>query len=104
MLFQDEEGGIYKTGLKLDYTPKKIKLMEEFSDPKTLAGMTCGRRHYVLWNTNDQLMVWGGVFKEKAEKSVDGFGLYYGSQLFEGGNIRQLSMKYGIFGALIENK
>jgi hypothetical protein len=47
-------------------------------------------------------MVWGGVFKEKPEKEVDGFGLYYGSSLFGSGNIRQLSMKYGIFGALIE--
>ncbi len=77
--------------------------MEEFSDPNSLAGMTCGRRHYVLWNKKDELMVWGGVFKEKAEKSEDGFGLYSGKQLFDGGKIKQLSMKYGIFGALIEH-
>jgi hypothetical protein len=30
MLFRDEEGGIYKSGLKIDYTPKKIDLLEEF--------------------------------------------------------------------------
>ena len=102
MLFQDEAGGIYKTGLKLNYTPKKVQLMEEFSDPSSIEGMTCGRRHYVLWNKNNQLMVWGGVFKEKAAQESDGFGLYYGSSLFDGGHIRQLSMKYGIFGALIE--
>jgi alpha-tubulin suppressor-like RCC1 family protein len=53
MLFQDEEGGIYKTGLKLNYTPGKITLMEEFSDPSSIAGMTCGRRHYVIWNKNN---------------------------------------------------
>jgi hypothetical protein len=76
--------------------------MTEFAEAQSIAGMTCGRRHYVLWNKNNQLMVWGGVFKEKPEKECDGFGLYYGSSLFEGGNIRQLSMKYGIFGALIE--
>ena len=104
MLFQDENGGIYKTGLKLNYTPKKIALMEEFSDPNSIAGMTSGRRHYVVWNQNNQLMVWGGVFKEKAEKECDGFGLYYGSSLFEGGKIKQLSMKYGIFGALVEQQ
>ena len=66
MLFQDEEGGIYKTGLKIDYTPKKITLMDEFSQPGSIAGMTCGRRHYVLWNKDNQLAVWGNVFKEKA--------------------------------------
>jgi alpha-tubulin suppressor-like RCC1 family protein len=36
MLFQDTKGGIYMTGLKLNYTPKKIKLMEEFSDPASI--------------------------------------------------------------------
>jgi hypothetical protein len=50
MLFRDEEGGIYKSGLKIDYTPKKIDLLEEFSKPDLIDGMTCGRRHYVLWN------------------------------------------------------
>jgi hypothetical protein len=64
--------------------------------------MTCGRRHYVLWNDKNQLMVWGGVFKEKSEKECDGYGLYYGTNLFGEGKISQLSMKYGIFGALIE--
>jgi hypothetical protein len=47
-------------------------------------------------------MVWGGVFKDKSEKECDGYGLYYGNNLFGEGKIVQLSMKYGIFGALIE--
>jgi hypothetical protein len=53
MLFRDDEGGIYKSGLKIDYTPKKINLMPEFSNPELFEGMTCGRRHYVLWNKNN---------------------------------------------------
>ena len=103
MLFQDELGNIYKTGLKLDYSPKQVKLVEEFANPEDLSGMTCGRRHYVLWNKHNQLLVWGGVFKEKPSKEQDGFGLYFGDQLFEGGRIKELSMKYGIFGALVEH-
>ena len=47
LLIRDVEGSVYKTGLKLDYTPRKIVLPEEFG---ALAGMTCGRRHYVLWS------------------------------------------------------
>ena len=53
MLMQDEEGKIYKAGLKLDYSPKEVKLPEEFKgeDPLSgVTGMTCGRKHYVLWN------------------------------------------------------
>jgi hypothetical protein len=56
----------------------------------------------VLWNKNNQLAVWGNVFKEKPQSEMDGFGLYYGNDLFNGGKIRDLSMKYQIFGALIE--
>ena len=30
MLMVDDENNVYKTGLKLDYTPKKINIFEEF--------------------------------------------------------------------------
>ena len=71
-------------------------------EANTIEGLTCGRRHYVLWNKNNQMAVWGNVFKEKAHSEKDGFGFYYGNDLFNGGKIRDLSMKYQIFGALIE--
>lgn len=66
--------------------------------------MTCGRKHYVILNKNNQLLVWGNVFKEKPQAEIEGFGLYFGDSLFDGGKVRELSMKYGIFGALVEHK
>jgi hypothetical protein len=65
--------------------------------------MCCGRKHYVLLNKNNQLLIWGNIFKEKPVSSQDGFGLYFGDNLFGGGKIKYLSMKYGIFGALVEH-
>jgi hypothetical protein len=108
MLVQTETGEVWKTGLKLDYQPKKIALPADFlpsaeSGVSPIQGLTCGRRHYALWNGNNQVLVWGNVIKEKAQSESDGFGLYFGNSLFEGGRIRQLSMKYGIFGALVEH-
>ena len=47
--------------------------------------------------------MWGNVFKEKPQGERDGFGLYYGNELFSGGKIKDISMKYQIFGALIED-
>ena len=47
--------------------------------------------------------MWGNVFKEKPQGERDGFGLYYGNELFNGGKIKDISMKYQIFGALIED-
>lgn len=49
-------------------------------------------------------MVWGNVFKEASTKEADGFKLYFGDSLFDGGEIKDLSMKYSIFGALVQNK
>jgi hypothetical protein len=48
-------------------------------------------------------MVWGNVFKEKPVTDADGFGLYYGDTLFNQGKIKNLSLKYSIFGALVEH-
>ena len=30
MLLRDDDGSVYKTGLKLDYSPKKLDFFEEF--------------------------------------------------------------------------
>jgi len=102
MLIQDESDKVYKTGLKIDYTPKRFELDPGFAG-SAIKGMTCGRKHYVLWNEDNKLLVWGNILKEKPENKTDGFGLHSGESLFEGGTIRDISMKYGIFGALIEH-
>ena len=52
MLIRDAEDRIYKTGLKIDYTPKAIDLPEEFSK-EDITQITCGRRHFVLLNKNN---------------------------------------------------
>lgn len=65
MLIRDTEDRIYKTGLKLDYTPKELNFFPEF--PKEdVVQMACGRKHYVILSKDNHLLVWGNVFKEKA--------------------------------------
>ena len=99
----DEDDYVYKVGLKMDYVPKKMNFFNDF--PKEdITLMACGRKHYIIINKNNNLMVWGNVYKEKCVKESEGFGLYFGNDLFDNGNIKYLSMKYGIFGALVEHK
>ena len=64
MLIQDEEGNIYKTGLRLDYSPKHLTFFQEF-DKNDVQELSCGRKHYVILNKHNQMMVWGNVFKDK---------------------------------------
>ena len=40
------------------------------------------------------MLVWGNVFKEKPQKESEGFGLYFADSLFDGGKVKELSMKY----------
>jgi len=81
-----------------------VNLFTDEFKKEDVTQLSCGRKHYVVLNKNNQLMVWGNVFKEKAQLEKEGFGLYFGDSLFEGGKIKELSMKYSIFGALVEHK
>jgi hypothetical protein len=52
MMIRDDNDSIYKTGLKLDYTPKELEFFPEFSkDDVSL--MSCGRKHYVILNKHN---------------------------------------------------
>jgi alpha-tubulin suppressor-like RCC1 family protein len=42
-----------------------MDFFKEFSSDD-ITNLACGRKHYVILNKNNQLLVWGSVFKEKA--------------------------------------
>jgi alpha-tubulin suppressor-like RCC1 family protein len=63
----------------------------------------CGRKHYIIVTKDNNLLVWGNVFKEGKTEHTEGFDLYYGDTLFADGKIEQLEVKYSIFGALVKN-
>ena len=102
MLIKDVKNRIYKTGLKLDYSPKLLNFDDDFST-ENITAMGCGRKHYVLLNKDNKLLVWGNVFKEKPIKESEGFGLYFGDNIFNGGKVVDLSLKYSIYGAIVEH-
>lgn len=102
MILKDIEGGIWKTGLKLDYNPRKLKLNSSKGFDVDISTLACGRKHYLLANKSNQLLVWGNVFSGKSEVDIDGFNMYFGNTLFEKEKWIGLSAKYGIFGAITE--
>lgn len=48
-------------------------------------------------------MVWGNIFKEKSETYSEGFHVYNQDALFDDGTIKDLEVRYGVFGALVEH-
>jgi alpha-tubulin suppressor-like RCC1 family protein len=104
MMIQDDELNVYKVGLKLDYSPKQVNLFGPEFQKEDVTQLACGRKHYVVLNKHNQMMVWGNVFGQKPTKEVDGFGLYFGDSLFDGGKVAQLSLKYSVYGALVQAK
>jgi alpha-tubulin suppressor-like RCC1 family protein len=104
MLMKDEDGGVWKTGLKLDYNPKLINLDSDLDINKNITTIGCGQNHYCLVNQDNQLLVWGKLFTEKSDISVDGFKIYDGDSLFNKGRIIDMSVKYNFFGVVTENE
>ena len=104
MLIRDTEDRVFKTGLKIDWNPRMCVLNKDRIEGK-IQMMTSGKNHYTLLDSKNQLHVFGGttILKEKAEEEYDGFGIYSGYDLFDDGEVIDLSMKYETFGALVKN-
>lgn len=103
MMMLSEDNAIYKTGLKMDYTPKRM-IFEEDYDMSSIKQIACGSKHYLMVNEPQDILAWGNMFKQKAEKEDLTFHKYNAASLFEEGDIIDLSMRYGTFGAIVEHK
>lgn len=103
MLLRDHKNRIFKTGLKLDYTPKLVRFNEELLKNDNVTQIACGRRHYVVMDKDQNAHVVGKVFNAKNLDYHDGFNVYDADQLFDGGRVTQLSMQYEIYGAVVEH-
>jgi alpha-tubulin suppressor-like RCC1 family protein len=66
MLFRDHKNRLYKTGLKIDYTPKMIVMNKDFITPEKVRLMACGRRHYTILDTDNNIHCIGGVMNKKS--------------------------------------
>lgn len=85
MLLRDHNNRIFKTGLKIDYTPKMIKFNPDLLDISKIKLMACGRSHYVILDTDNNMHTIGKVLNTKSIGSHDGFDVYDADQLFDGG-------------------
>ena len=104
MLAIDSENRIYKTGLKIDYTPSLINFNEELLPKESDKMLACSERQYiVLDKTNHKIHATKGVFANKSATQHEGFFVYDTKELFDGGVPSQLSMKYDCFGAIVHH-
>jgi alpha-tubulin suppressor-like RCC1 family protein len=90
--------------MKIDYTPKLCVFNPELLDTSKVIELACGRAHYVIVDSDNNLHTYGKLFKQKAEHEHEGFEVHDGDELFDGGKVKQLSMDYEIFGALVQDK
>ena len=102
-LVRDSKNRIFKTGMKIDYTPKLMNFNPELLPPSKISQLACGRAHSVILDTDNNLHTYGKVFKQKAEVQHEGFEVHDADELFDGGKVTQLSMDYEIYAALVED-
>lgn len=108
MLALDSEQRLYQTGLKIDWTPKSVNLNYDKIDGK-IEQLACGRGHYVFVDSANNIHSFGKIFSKANSEDTpvlthDGYEVYDGDELFNGGKIMQLSMKYDTFGVLVKDK
>jgi hypothetical protein len=65
--------------------------------------MACGRRHYVVLDSDRNIHINGKVVSAKSIGTHDAFHIYDADELFNGGKVKQLSMQYEMYGALVEH-
>jgi hypothetical protein len=90
MIVRDDDDFIHKTGLKLDYNPKRLDFNLDGEFPmEGISQFVCGSKHYVVVNKETQMMLtWGRVFKQKPVKQIEGFDLYETGTMFEEGEVK----------------
>jgi alpha-tubulin suppressor-like RCC1 family protein len=105
MMVVDSKNRLFQTGLKIDWNVKFVNLNRDRIEGK-IELLACGRNHYVFTDSGNNLHSFGTLFKKSllSEEQYDGYGIYDGDELFEGGKIVDLQMKYETFGVLTEDK
>ena len=71
MIAKDSKGRVYKTGLKIDYTPKLINFNKERMQNARI--IACGMRYYAVIDEENNIHCFGKMFKEKSTEQYDGF-------------------------------
>lgn len=61
MMAKDSKGRIYKTGLKIDYTPKLIRFNKQRLE--TACQLSCGMRYYAVLDNENKIHCFGKIFK-----------------------------------------
>ena len=106
MIMKDIQNRIFKTGLKIDYTPKLVRFDSNLLTGANIEHIDCGRRHYVVADSDQNLHVHGKIIgsSHDALGTHDNFDVYDANKLFDNGRIKQLSMQYEIYGVLVEHQ
>lgn len=75
-MIQDEDNDIHLVGLKLHYLPKKLEFNKELVDINNTRFIACGKKHFVIVNEENNMLVWGNILKDsKAEDKPETSGI-----------------------------
>ena len=67
MMVLDQKNRLFQTGLKIDWSPKHVKLNRERIDGN-IELLGCGRNHYAFTDSGNNVHTFGSVFKTKPEE------------------------------------
>ena len=101
MMACDTKGRVFKTGLKIDYSPKLVNLDRNFM--KKPVQLSCGMRQYSVLDDENNIHCFGKMFSVKPDEISDGFGSFDCDKIFAEGKVLCIDGKYETQGAIVQH-
>jgi len=108
MILKGMDDKIYLCGARMYHYPRLKNFSEENwneEDPVDMnfGLLSAGKKHFTVVNYMNQILTFGDLLgKSRRGDEIEGFTVHDGSDVFDGYRVKQLSAKYGVFGAIVE--
>ena len=86
MMVLDHKQRLFQSGMKIDWSPKCVNLNYDKINGK-IEMLACGRGHYALVDSENFVHCFGKIFKKQSLDQFDGYEIYDGDDIFDGGRI-----------------
>ena len=97
---RDDQNLLHKTGWRIDYLPSVFQIS------KTVQAKLffCGNSYYCMVDENGKIYQWGNLFKQSKTEKTDSDMSALKDDPFEGKEIVNISGKFKICGAIVQDK
>jgi alpha-tubulin suppressor-like RCC1 family protein len=100
MMMRDDQNLLHKTGWRIDYLPSVFQISKTVNAKLFF----CGNSYYCMVDENGKIYQWGNLFKQSKTEKTDSDMSALKDDPFEGKQIVNISGRFKICGAIVQDK